>query len=140
MKDEDEGDLKPSLLASDDPVLKVFQDTHFEDFQKITQVFEDPLAVKIMIEAFHDYDDNGEFQNIPNTNSGATLSMFDAGCFSLNAFRNFQRPLPLVSGLVDSSPSARKVSVTFGHLTIHAEKEVAKGFEISNGGSLLTQK
>ena len=71
------------------------------------------------------------------TNTGMILSMVDKGDFSLEAFRKVQRPLPPASGHVDSSPSAKDVAVTFENLTKLSEKDVRKGFETANGGSLL---
>ena len=68
------------------------------------------------------------------------LSMVDKGDLSLEAFRKVHRPLPSPSGHVDSSPSAKDVAVTFENLTKLSEKDVRKGFETANGGSLLTQK
>ena len=58
---EDEGDQKLSLLVLDDPVLKEFQAIYPEDFKVIIQLFIDPSAIKIVIEAYRDYDDQPDF-------------------------------------------------------------------------------
>ena len=136
--EEDEGDQKLSLL--DDPVLKEFQAMYPEDFKVITQLFTDPSAIKIVVEAYLGYDDLDEFQDMLHTNSATILSMVERGVFPLKVFQKVHRPLPTASGHVDSSPSAKDVAVTFDNLTKLSEKEIRKGFETPNGGSLLTQK
>ena len=137
---EDEGNPKPSLLVPEDPVLKDFQDTYPEDFKVMIQLFTDPSAIKTVIGANRDHDDQDDFQDILRTNTGRTVSMVDKGDFTLEAFRRVHRPLPPASGHVDSSPPAKDVTVTFENLTKLSKKEVAKGFETANGGSLLTRK
>ena len=49
--EEDEGDQKLSILVLDDPVFKEFQAIYPEDFKVIIQLFTDPPATKIVIEA-----------------------------------------------------------------------------------------
>ena len=93
-----------------------------------------------MIEAFQDFDDNEEFREILRTNTGMILSMVDKGDLTVETFRKVHRPLPLASGHVDSSPSAKDVAITFEALTKLSEKDIRKEFETANGGSLLNQK
>ena len=133
---EDEGNQKPSFLALDDLVFKESQGLYPEDFKIITQIFTDPQAIKIMIEAFQDFDDH----EVLRTNTGMILSMVDKGDLTVETFRKVHRPLPLASGHVDSSPSAKDVSITFEALTKLSEKDIRKEFETANGGSPHTQK
>ena len=138
--EEDGGNSEPSLLVSDDPVLKDFQDAYPEVFKVSIQLFTGPSAIMTVIAAFRDYDDQDDFQDILRTHTGMILSMVDKGDFSLEAFPRVHRPLPPASGHVDSSPSAKGIAVTFANLTKLSEKEIGKGFETANSGSLLTQK
>jgi len=61
---DDEGILKPKILAFEDSVLMDFQASHPDVLLKICGIFHAPASIKIVVEAFLDYPDPAEFESM----------------------------------------------------------------------------